>query len=449
MFLTIRRFRFGVTLVEIMVVSVIVGILSLLAMPAPGFHSRKNEELQLKSTLSTIRSALYSFQQDHFDFKGSGNPIFPTYDYFRESSSTAAETGFGDNSSSVKTLADFLESALLKPTAAYPDRRKKIFDFRTGYYSYPIPPNAFEVSKGIFPISDFEIEIQFSHEVQQKFSAVYFVEFRTPYENFPEYTAVFQWVDSSILLGLNEFKLRIFNNGISKNAWTYLDPLNCGSIISSNEYDNPALLDDGRLKVYCLPLLPPYLHGNYRTMRWDSPRVLDYYTTDPVGPGKTLDQVDLPPGFPLNPAIPPSSIKRRFLNPDFNPWPFTAPGCQPNDQPERIYWEAHVTDLDDKDNNYWVPLSLYTSEVEDLLLTARYCVDDIRFPSLDAKNFDNSGRLTFYEKKCALYGFAGQPGQCFAQEFFPLLDKNHDGGITDADRQRFLNVVGELYYWQF
>jgi type II secretory pathway pseudopilin PulG len=121
------RNKNAITLVEILVVSVIVSILALLAFPAPGFTKKKNQELKLKTTLDNVRQALYQYEQQHFDYKGNGYPMFPCYEYLKEYTSEVAATGYGVSSLRIVTVADMLELALLKPTVADIDKRKKIY----------------------------------------------------------------------------------------------------------------------------------------------------------------------------------------------------------------------------------------------------------------------------------------------------------------------------------
>ncbi|MDD2717992.1 MAG: type II secretion system protein, partial [Candidatus Wallbacteria bacterium] len=147
--------RLAVSLVEILVVSVIISILALLAVPAPGFSQKKKEELQVKSTVSFIRTALYNYQQMHYwtrDILTGGvmqeitTPAFPAWEKYTNEYPQLTSYGISTveiQTNGIKYMVDLLEASLLKPSDMEIDRRKKVLDSSTGYYYYNVPDGAY------------------------------------------------------------------------------------------------------------------------------------------------------------------------------------------------------------------------------------------------------------------------------------------------------------------
>ena len=430
----------AVTLVEILVVSVIVSILALLAMPAPGFTKKKNQELKLKATLDEVRQALYQYEQHHFDYKGAifpnfpGSPLFPCYEYMKEyTQEVAANSSYGTASCRIVTIADMLEMALLKPTVADIDKRKKIYDFVTGYWKYehpdgtmsPVSPKTGTYSSDATYINGIAF---IDGSEYQKYTWRFIAEYTTPFADFPQYEHTFQWLINSYISGGNA----VFDINDSYLLNSPEVTLNGGII---PDYDGDGIGDykdiakkmevsASIIQLYPLPLLPPFMRGDKSVARWDTHECVTEY-------GETAA------GFPANPVIPNAS-REIILN-------------LPNSNPQRVYWEAHIVSFKSDgsiDKQYWVPFSclLYNStgdaggsadinSIYSLLGNSfNFWIDDIRFPKIEKSTGWNS---TFYGNAANFYSY------------FPLLDANNDGAITDADRDGYENITGERYYWEF
>lgn len=434
----------GVSLIEIMVVSVIVSILALLAMPAPGFSKKKDQELLIKETVSVVREALYRYRLDHFgeielpDGTPAEAPMFPCYssvkDYGNESGALDDSKGYAVNA--VVTVADLLEASLLKSTCGDLDKRNMIVDFETGFSYYKTPHNASPCditeilnSTEVLMTEDM-LPLYFDDFTQKQYAGNYLVCFTVPFYQYTAYRAVFQWfVRSTNYNGEFRLELNDTNTLLSYNGAEF-SPKNCGSILKTPNYKGlyntsrppptppdlpqPPYPDYAYLEVFQMPLLSPYLRGDNRTRRWDSVNVLTYQRSQ----GIPDDEIDLPGGFPRNPIIP-RSIYLEIDHLD----PFRIP--------ERTYWEAHVRSLISPFGELWVPFNATLAEINGRFSTDRFVIDDVRFP--DMQNLSN------YYTNAAHF-----------LTFFPLLDKDgNPGSISQEDRDAYLNITGEKYFWNF
>jgi hypothetical protein len=228
-----------------------------------------------------------------------------------------------------------LELALLKPTTAELDRRKRSLNFVTGYETYQLPYEHMELvdicarntssppSSSNPPSVMNNKYITFSGGAWnyltlgcngdsisvsfKNYSHSYLVTSNTTFQYYSQYTVTFYWLATSTwdgskyVIQLNDSNLLGINGGLS--------PTNCGTILKNNDYQAMILATnetpgrDVNMKIWSFFTLPPYLRGDMITRRWDS---ADF---EALG-------LEAPPGFPRNPVIPRSYQTTPALQPE-------------------------------------------------------------------------------------------------------------------------------------
>ncbi|MDD2717490.1 MAG: hypothetical protein PHW04_16490 [Candidatus Wallbacteria bacterium] len=342
----------------------------------------------------------------------------------------------------IKYMVDLLEASLLKPTDMEIDRRKKVLDFSTGYYYYNVPDGAYYAKPMLPPdtIDSGEVIFKISGEASVKAcSGIFFVNYDVAFKYYPYYHAKFQWLVKSENSS-GDYRCTIDNGHalIFTSTGLPFTPTNAGTILAVNNYTGLYPIPQySYLEVFRLPSLPPCIRGSRRTRGWDTPNV--FKLAQRSDPNITPVNIDFSPGFPENPVIPKTEFARLYDDTVHNDHVL---GDQVQ-MAERVCWEAHVTTLDLLSKQMWVPLNALIYDVDNpsnpqsllnILGTTKFVVDDVRFPSLD----DASSPSNFYGGSAITF-----------MSYFPMLDVDGCGTVSQRDRDRYLNITGEKHYWDF